>query len=173
MRTLIDLFRRSLATVQDTMSPDGTDPAGGREASLDTQPVDVDDIHRATAALLFEVSRADFHIHDDELLAMRNRLATTFDLDPGDLDALMQLAREESDELLSLHPFVRVINERMSAADKYRIMVDLWHVAYADGHLNPRQEATLRQIADLLYIPHATYLKAKIAVEPSGGARRS
>jgi len=135
--------------------------------------MDEQDIHRATAALLFEVSRADFHIHDDELLAIRDRLAAGFDLNPEELDQLVQLARQESDELLSLHPFVRVINARATPADKRRILLDLWHVAYADGQLNPRQEATVRQIADLLYVPHAVYLKTKIEVEPTGGSRRS
>jgi uncharacterized tellurite resistance protein B-like protein len=165
MKALIELFRRSLQA--DWAQPPESGSARAPESA------DSHDIQRATAALLFEVSRADFHIHDDELLTMRHRLAVTFDLDPEELDQLMQLARGESDELLSLHPFVRVINDRMSPADKYRIMVDLWHVAYADGTLDPRQEATLRHIADLLYIPHASYLKAKMAVEPTGGAHRS
>ncbi|TVP80649.1 TerB family tellurite resistance protein [Thioalkalivibrio sp.] len=162
MKELIELLRRSLG---NDSAWTGTSPGN--------EPMDEQDIHRATAALLFEVSRADFHIHDDELLAIRDRLAAGFDLDPKELDQLVQLAREESDELLSLHPFVRVINARATPADKRRILLDLWHVAYADGHLNPRQEATVRQIADLLYVPHAVYLRTKIEVEPTGGPRRS
>ena len=162
MKELIELLRRSLRN--------GSAWTG---ASPGNEPMDEQDIHRATAALLFEVSRADFHIHDDELLTIRDRLAAGFDLDPEELDQLVQLARQESDELLSLHPFVRVINARATPADKRRILLDLWHVAYADGHLNPRQEATVRQIADLLYVPHAVYLKTKIEVEPTGGSRRS
>lgn len=162
MKELIELLRRSL---RNGSAWTGTSPGD--------EPMDEQDIHRATAALLFEVSRADFHIHDDELLAIRDRLAAGFALDPEELDQLVQLARQESDELLSLHPFVRVINARATPADKRRILLDLWHVAYADGHLNPRQEATVRQIADLLYVPHAVYLKTKIEVEPTGGSRRS
>ncbi|MFO8005281.1 TerB family tellurite resistance protein [Thioalkalivibrio sp.] len=162
MKELIELLRRSLSNAN---AWSGTSPGA--------EPMDARDIHRATAALLFEVSRADFHIHDDELSAIRDRLATGFDLDPDELDQLVELARQESDDLLSLHPFVRVINARATPEDKRRIMLDLWHVAYADGHLNPRQEATVRQIADLLYVPHAVYLRTKIEVEPTGGARRS
>jgi uncharacterized tellurite resistance protein B-like protein len=164
MRELLELLRNSLRTAR------GGD---ARAVGPPGAPMDERDVHRATAALLFEVSRADFHIHDDELLAIRDRLATAFRLDPGELDELVQLARGESDQLLSLHPFVRVINARAAPADKRRIMLDLWHVAYADGHLSPRQEATVRQIADLLYVPHSVYLRTKMEVEPSGGARRS
>jgi uncharacterized tellurite resistance protein B-like protein len=162
MRELIELLRRSL-THGNVWT--GTSPRD--------EPMDERDIHRATAALLFEVSRADFQIHDDELLAIRDRLAAGFDLDREELDQLMALARQESDELLSLHPFVRVVNARATLEDKRRIMLDLWHVAYANGHLSPRQEATVRQIADLLYVPHSVYLRTKIEVEPSGGPRRS
>lgn len=162
MKELIELLRRSLSNGSNRT---GTSPGD--------EPMDERDIHRATAALLFEVSRADFHIHDDELLAIRDRLAAGFDLDREELDQLVALAREESDDLLSLHPFVRVINACATPADKRRIMLDLWHVAYADGHLNPRQEATVRQIADLLYVPHAIYLRTKMEVEPSGGPHRT
>jgi uncharacterized tellurite resistance protein B-like protein len=162
MKELIELLRRSLRN--------GSAWTG---ASPGNEPMDEQDVHRATAALLFEVSRADFQIHDAELLTIRDRLAAGFDLDHEELDQLVQLARQESDELLSLHPFVRVINARATPADKRRILLDLWHVAYADGHLNPRQEATVRKIADLLYVPHAVYLRTKIEVAPTGGSRRS
>jgi len=162
MKELIELLRRSLRN--------GSAWTG---ASPGNEPMDEQDVHRATAALLFEVSRADFQIHDAELLTIRDRLAAGFDLDPEELDQLVHLARQESDELLSLHPFVRVINARATPADKRRILLDLWHVAYADGHLNPRQEATVRKIADLLYVPHAVYLRTKIEVAPTGGSRRS
>ncbi len=162
MKELIELLRRSLSNSNAAVG-----------ASSGNKPMDEQDIHRATAALLFEVSRADFHINDEELLTIRDRLKAGFDLDPTELDQLVELARQESDELLSLHPFVRVINARATPADKRRILLDLWHVAYADGHLNPRQEATVRQIADLLYVPHAVYLRTKIEVEPTGSSRRS
>ncbi|AGA33887.1 protein of unknown function DUF1332 [Thioalkalivibrio nitratireducens DSM 14787] len=166
MKDLIDLFRRSLATVQDQIVP-----SGGPGRSAATQPVTEHDIHLATAALLFEVSRADFQIHDDELVTIREQLASAFDLEPEELGELIHLARLESDELLSLHPFVRVINTHMSPQDKRRIMADLWQVGYADGVLAPRQEAAIRQIADLLYIPHAVFVQTRIEVENARGTR--
>ncbi|AHE97909.1 tellurite resistance TerB family protein [Thioalkalivibrio paradoxus] len=168
MKDLIDLFRRSLATLQ------GQGPSSGRPGrSPDRQPANDHEIHLATAALLFEVSRADFHIHDDELATIARRLASAFDLDPEELGKLMYLARQESNELLSLHPFVRVINTHMSPEDKRRIMADLWRVGYADGALAPRQEATIRQIADLLYVPHAVFVRTRIEIENARGTRDS
>jgi uncharacterized tellurite resistance protein B-like protein len=37
----------------------------------------------------------------------------------------------------------------------------LWRVAYADGRVDPHEDALVRKVADLLYLPQAAYVKAK------------
>jgi len=46
--------------------------------------------------------------------------------------------------------------------DSYR--KSLWAIAYADESLAPLEESTIRQIADLLYVPHSQYIKTKLEV---------
>ena len=37
----------------------------------------------------------------------------------------------------------------------------LWRVAYADGCLDPYEEALVRKIADLIYVPHRDFIRTK------------
>lgn len=122
-------------------------------------------LHLATAALLLEVSRADFHVHDKELAAIAGILQRQFNFGDEETRELLEVARSESDEMLSLHPFVRLINEHFDGQGRARIIEDLWHVAYADGKLDKYQEYTVRKITDLLYVPHSVYIRAKLKAE--------
>jgi len=40
----------------------------------------------------------------------------------------------------------------------------LWQVAFADGHLDPYEEALVRKIADLIYVPHRDFIQSKLRV---------
>ncbi|HCL10941.1 MAG TPA: hypothetical protein DHW66_01840, partial [Alteromonas sp.] len=61
--------------------------------------------------------------------------------------------------------FTKALNEGMSAELKERVMRGLWQVAYADATLSPDEEHIIRKIADLLYIPHSRFIKAKLAAQ--------
>ncbi|WP_018953787.1 TerB family tellurite resistance protein [Thioalkalivibrio sulfidiphilus] len=144
--------------------------ASGKTRRPDADPTHA--LHLATAALLFEVSRADFHVHDKELEAMAQILERQFQLSAEETRELLDLARAESDEMLSLHPFVRLINENFEPDQRARIMEDLWQVAYAKGELDKHQEYTVRKIADLLYVPHPVYIRTKLKIEEGARGKR-
>lgn len=128
---------------------------------------EVDDkhiMHLASAALLLEVSRADFDIQDEELESIANSLTTRFNFSEQEADNLIDLARTEQDNHVSIHPFVKIINEGCSAEEKNLLLEDLWRVAYADDKLDKYEEYQLRKIADLLYIPHSAFIQTKLKV---------
>lgn len=121
----------------------------------------------AAAALLLEVSRADFDIQDEELSVVAQRLRKTFELDEAETEELVNIALSESEESLSLHPFVRMINENFEADQKRHIVEDMWRVAYADGELDKYEEHRIRKIAELLYVSHGDFIRAKLRVQES------
>lgn len=128
-------------------------------------PVDEQQImHLASAALLIEVSRADFDIQDEELASIANSLITRFNFSKQEADSLIELAKSEQDSHVSIHPFVKIINEHCSVDEKKLLMEDLWRVAYADDKLDKYEEYQLRKIADLLYIPHSVFIQTKLKV---------
>ncbi|WP_018873621.1 TerB family tellurite resistance protein [Thioalkalivibrio sp. ALJ16] len=120
-----------------------------------------DRLQRAAAALIMEVCRADFQLRPEELESVRASLIDLFHLDAETADAMLEIAREESDALISIHPMVREVNAAFDAEQKAAIMRALWRAAWANADLHKRQEAVIRHLADLLYVPHATFIRTK------------
>ena len=119
----------------------------------------------ATGALLFEVSRADHHIGDQELTTISELLKTRFELSVEDTQHLVDLAHRESEEAVSLFEFTRLVDARLSAGEKIHVVELLWEVAFADGRLDRYEEYTIRKLADLLHVAHSDFITAKLRVE--------
>ena len=134
----------------------------------DSEEIDEQQVmHLAAAALLLEVSRADFDIQDEELESIADSLTARFKFSKQEADSLIELARTEQDNHVSIHPFVKIINDGCTADEKGLLLEDLWRVAYADDKLDKYEEYQLRKIADLLYIPHSVFIQTKLKVTES------
>lgn len=121
-----------------------------------------DGIHKAAAVLLIELIRSDHHIDPQEMIALEQQLVDQLGLRPEDAAELIQLAEQQADISIALHPFTSTLNEYYNQEQKIALMGSLWAVAYADGRLDKYEESYLRQIADLLYIPHSKFIQTKI-----------
>ncbi|MEZ5459512.1 MAG: TerB family tellurite resistance protein [Steroidobacteraceae bacterium] len=135
-------------------------------ARLASQPASpADDEHAlqlATAVLLVEVSRADSRFGDDERAAIRQSLDEKFDLAADERERLLELATRESIAAHDLYQFTAVINSRFDEPHKLRMIRALWRIAFADGQLSAHEEHLMRRVADLLHVPHATNMLAKL-----------
>lgn len=118
-------------------------------------------IELATAVLMIEISLADDHGYEAERRVIADLLLKQFNLDEQEVKALIRLAESERDHAVSLHDFVRLLNEHIGAADKARIIENLWRIAYADAVIDKYEEYSIRKLADLLHVPHSQYIKAK------------
>jgi uncharacterized tellurite resistance protein B-like protein len=120
----------------------------------------------AAAALLVETARADFSEDQIEEAVLRSALCETLGLTSVEVDELLRQAGAELDEATSLYDFTRVINDHYSAAQKLELISCMWRVAYADGRVDKYEEYLIRQVAELTYVPHSDYIKAKLAAKP-------
>ena len=118
-------------------------------------------LHLATAALLFEMLRADNDEHPKERRTLEKALQTQFDLSKAETHELAALADREAAESTSLYQFTGLINEHFAPEQKLQVVEMLWQVAFADGHLDPYEEALVRKIADLIYVPHRDFIQSK------------
>lgn len=122
-------------------------------------------LHLATAALLFEMQRADFEEQEEERKVLERVLQETFALSREETRELARLAQRESEDSVSLHQFTRLINQHFSPEEKVRVVEMLWQVAFADGRIDRYEEALLRKIADLIYVPHRAFIQARHRVQ--------
>ncbi|MGR8949257.1 MAG: tellurite resistance TerB family protein, partial [Gammaproteobacteria bacterium] len=92
----------------------------------------VHSLELASAALLFEISRADedaSHIEREEIAAA---MRDVFHLDEQELQELMSAADAAVAEAVSLYDFTAVVNEAFGREQKIRLIEMLWRVAFAD-----------------------------------------
>jgi uncharacterized tellurite resistance protein B-like protein len=127
----------------------------------------VDPLLLATAALLVEVMRADQHATDAERAQLLKLLHESFGLPDAELDDLVRLAEAESEEAHDLFQFTRLVSEHYDAEQRIELVRNLWRVAWADGNIDRYEEHLIRRIADLLYVRHSDFIRAKLDTGPA------
>ncbi|MGR5205286.1 TerB family tellurite resistance protein [Vibrio sp. PNB23_22_6] len=115
----------------------------------------------AIACLLCEVAGADHEIDDSEQATKRSLLMTLLSLNEQQTEALLAQAQSKSRESTSLYDFTSQLRE-LSQETRYDLIKSMWEVAYADGELDPLEEAVIRKAAELLYVDHSDFIRAKL-----------
>ncbi|MFC3285079.1 tellurite resistance TerB family protein [Litchfieldella rifensis] len=118
----------------------------------------------ATAALLCEVIRADYHTGDAELAALKDMLSHRYHLSEEAVQELMDLAEQEVEAAVDHYQFVSLIKEHYGYDDRAELVRLMWELAYADDDLDPLEEHRIRRLADLLYVSHRDFIRAKLHV---------
>ena len=131
-------------------------------ATQASNPVDQERAYQlATAALLIEMTRADHDVKTVERGAVTQAVQRAFGLDASQTEELVELAEQEADAATSLYEFTRLINRHFDAKQKEHIVELLWHVALADGEIDKYEDHLVRKVADLIYVPHLSFIRAK------------
>lgn len=126
-------------------------------------------LHLAAAVLLVEVAKSDHSLDTSEVERMKAVLRHHWGVDGADLDDLMSVARDTSDNHVSLHAQIDLINRNFSAGQKFNLILGLWQVACADGTIHHHEELLVRRLADLLYVSHTDFIRSKhLALEAQG-----
>ena len=115
----------------------------------------------AIAALLIEMTRADFSVTDAERAAVDRLLRGHFGLDDAETRRLVELAELEVRTSSSLFQFTHLIDKHFTPDEKIAIVEMLWRIAYADAAKDHHEEHLVRKVADLLHVPHAAFLQAR------------
>lgn len=119
-------------------------------------------LHLAAAALLVETARADFVEDAAEQVKLTQLLCVSLQLSEDEVARLVVEAGKRVDEAVSLYEFTRVINDYYSAEQKLQLVGAMWAVAFADGNIDKYEEALIRQVAELTYVPHSDYIQSKL-----------
>ena len=120
-----------------------------------------DEMTLATCVLLIEVSLSDDSYDDEEKNKIIGILKNKFSLDDSQINVLLELADKKNKEMISLYDWTSKINEIYSYEQKKELIKLLWDVAFADGRIDKYEDYTIRKIADLIYVRHEDFMKAK------------
>ncbi len=121
----------------------------------------------ATAALLIEMTRADFKVEESERRMVGDAIRRAFDLSPEETAELIRLAEEESQQSVSIYDFTRLIDRGFELGQKKHIVELLWRVAFSDAELEKHEEHLIRKIAKLIHVPHPDFIDAKLRAKES------
>jgi uncharacterized tellurite resistance protein B-like protein len=133
-------------------------------------PPGADDTHRialATAALLVEVMRLD-GTADDERNAVLKAVTEQFGLGDDEAAEIVAFAEAEVREAVGYYQFTSLINRHFDVVQKERIVEMMWRVAWADASVSAHEMHVIRKIADLIHLPHASYVAAKQRARRAG-----
>jgi uncharacterized tellurite resistance protein B-like protein len=118
-------------------------------------------IRKATAVLMLDVALADKAFDQSELEHLLAIAETYFGLGPEETEEFIQTARNEAEELVSLHEFTQLLHNNLTEEEKAMIVGMLWQIAYADSKLDKYENALVLKISDLLYVSRARVMRLK------------
>jgi uncharacterized tellurite resistance protein B-like protein len=111
-----------------------------------------DQLQIAVAALLVHAARMDDTFDAAERQTIERLLAARFVLAPEAVQRLLAAAERRAEDSSQLYPFIRQAVEQLDEQGRILLIEMMWEVAYADGVLDPDEDALLRRVAGLLYI---------------------
>tara|TARA_B110000503_G_scaffold63002_1_gene99643 strand:- start:3361 stop:3801 length:441 start_codon:yes stop_codon:yes gene_type:complete len=115
----------------------------------------------ATAALLIEMSRADYVVDSREQRTLTVVLHAALGLEKSEIIELIKLAGDAADKTNSLSELTQLIDEHFEQDQKLLLIQSMWRVAHVDGSLDEYEERLIRQVAGLIHVSEADYIRMK------------
>lgn len=115
----------------------------------------------AVAVLLVEMARADHRLSAAEESAMATELQTAFGLAPDGARDLLDRARVQAENAVSLQEFTRALHESMDYDEKQRVIEMLWQVALADKQLDKYEDYLVGKVGELLYVSRGDVIRLR------------
>ena len=136
----------------------------GQEESISDEDRSAE-LNRAVAVLMLEVAQSDFFESAEETTALLAGLSEHIQANKQTADELLAAARTDKSNSAGLYQFTRLACTEMSIEERCSLVEQLWQIAFADGVIDKYEEAAIRKMSDLLYVPHEEFIKAKLRAE--------
>ncbi len=120
----------------------------------------------ATVVLFLEMMNMDDKVEAVEQDIIFSLIRQNFSLSAEQTTSLLALAEQQRKEATDYFQFTSLINKGYSLEQKVGLIESLWKIAFIDGVLDMNEEYLVRKIADLLHVPHTSFIMAKNRVEP-------
>ena len=116
----------------------------------------------SAAVILIEITRADLDIKEEEHRAVTEAIQRALHLTPEETMEIVNLAEKQVERSVPLYLFVRLIDREFTFEQKKLLVEQMWRVAFADAQILAHEEYLIRKVSELLNVPLADFLEAKI-----------
>ncbi|SHF55994.1 Uncharacterized conserved protein, tellurite resistance protein B (TerB) family [Microbulbifer donghaiensis] len=119
------------------------------------------DVRMISAALLAEVATVDQKLDPREQVTLTHVLQQHYQLQPEDAREIVEEALAHRDRATSLYEFTQTVNQQFDEKDKYLLIRQMWQVAFSDDVIEAFEEHMIRRVAELIYLPHGLFTRAR------------
>ena len=120
------------------------------------------ELNLACAALMLEMLRADDVVLEEELHKLLELLQDKFAITAEETVELIEIARDKMHNSTDYFEFTSLLNKHYTQEQKTLLIKNLWELALADKHIDKYEEHLVRNLAELLHVPHASFIKMKL-----------
>lgn len=121
----------------------------------------VGDMRVAVVVLLLEAAYGDDHFDPEERTTIERLLTEKFALSSQECEQLMVAGEAASERNVQLHPYTQAISQHMTPDERIQFVEMLWEVVYADGVLDPEEDALIRRLGALVRVTDRERVLAK------------
>lgn len=125
------------------------------------------ELHLASAALMFEMIRVDDAIETEEEEKLIAIIKQRCNLSHDETSELIELAIDKMHNSTDYYQFTSLLNEHYTQDQKQLLIRHLWELALADDVIDKHEEHLVRNLAELLHVPHAAFMKMKHQAQDS------
>lgn len=117
----------------------------------------------AMACLLSEVAGADHQISSTERQAKRALLERLLGINAEEAQQLVTQSEQQIRQSASLYEYTSQLRS-LSQETRFDLIKAMWEVAHSDGDIDPLEDTVIRKTAELLYVDHSQFIRAKLLV---------
>ena len=116
-------------------------------------------------SLMVITANVDSNFDESEHRTIQALGRDLFNLDETTIDEIVSDAKQQASDSTSLYEFTSLIHTNLSEHDKFKLVVGLWKIAFADGEVDKYEEHVIRRVAELIYLDHARFTEARHIAE--------
>lgn len=118
-------------------------------------------LHLAAVSMLLEVVDADEELSIEEARMLPQVIQSSLGLSQHECDGLINEAKANKASATSLFEFTSIVNQQCSLEQRQHLVLAMWKLAYADGHLCQFEDQIIRRSADLLHLRHSELIQLR------------
>ncbi|MCC5453086.1 TerB family tellurite resistance protein [Rheinheimera sp. UJ51] len=139
---------------------------GAGAAEQHWQQAGLNEAEFIAVVLMLQLSHADFDSAEAEQQLVQRYLSEEYQLTPEHTNKVFAQAQQMAADSTCLHAYTSKLKS-LTEPQRIAVLDQLWKVAYADGNIDPHEDAMLRKVADLLFIRHSDFIQSKLANKPT------